>query len=101
MFAIPSSRTLLGSKSVEGNKRARIHEIKEFKDYQAVNVSLIEEEKETEEVVDEALRVDYEPQPNGTLGGRGITNNAEMEDERDAVLASQRDAEKEEERKER
>ena len=42
----------------------------------------------------------YEPQPNGTMGGRGITNNAEMEDERHAVLASQRDAEKEEERKE-
>ena len=35
---------------VEGNKRARIHEIKDFKDYQAVNVSLIEEEKETKEI---------------------------------------------------
>ena len=58
------------------------------------------EEPEAEEVVDEALRVDYEPQPNGTLGGRGITNNAEMEAERDAILASQRDEEKEEERKE-
>ena len=35
---------------VEGNKRARIHEIKDLKDYQAVNVSFIEEEKETEEI---------------------------------------------------
>ena len=34
---------------VEGNKRALIHEIKDLKDYQAVNVSFIEEEKETEE----------------------------------------------------
>ena len=58
-----------------------------------------EEAADEKEEVEEALKVDYEPQPNGTLGGRGITNNAELENERDAVLASQRDEEKEEERK--
>jgi len=54
-------------------------------------------EEEEEETVEEALTVDYDPQPNGTIGGRGITNNAEMEAERDAILASQRDDERAEE----
>ena len=57
-------------------------------------------EEEEEETVEEALKVDYEPQPNGTMGGRGITNNAEMEDERHAVLAAQRDDERTKEREE-
>lgn len=57
-------------------------------------------EEEEEETVEEALTVDYEPQPNGTIGGRGITNNAEMEAERDAALASQRDDERAEEAEE-
>jgi hypothetical protein len=57
----------------------------------------LDDEEEEEETVEEALTVDYDPQPNGTIGGRGITNNAEMEAERDAVLASQRDDERAEE----
>ena len=35
---------------VEGNKRAKIEEIKDYQDYYAVDVSIIEEEKETEEL---------------------------------------------------
>jgi len=59
-----------------------------------------EDATEEKEEVEEALRVDYEPQPTGTLGGSGVTSRAEGEAETDAVLASQRDEEKEEERKE-
>lgn len=63
---------------------------------------VLEEEvvEEQEESVEEALRVDYDPQPNGTMGGEGITNNAEMEDELHAALASQRDDERAAEREE-
>ena len=58
------------------------------------------DEDDEEETVEEALTVDYDPQPSGTIGSKGITNNAEMQDELHAALASQRDDERAAEREE-
>lgn len=68
------------------------------------------DEEDEEDMLDEAalrdmikemLHVDHTPQPAGTLGGYGYTNDAEIEEEVNANLAAMRDSARAEEIKER
>lgn len=53
------------------------------------------------DMIQEILHVDHTPQPAGTLGGYGYTNDAEIEEEVNANLAAMRDSARAEEIKER